>query len=263
MISRLCQNGAPLKGTRQWNAVSFADLARLPSVRAPGICAKQTFGTKCMGRGLQRVFQTLCGILDLKSVQIRTKFPAFFFLFQSPALLLEPKNTTFLLTYTVCHNSFREQYFKDIFLLLMFIMILSFWVSKTSQGMSCAFFSYVNNNKKKTLGRVFPPSSLALDVGTVGYNVVMNNVKLLVQWCQPGQLKMLLCREGFMTCSEMCLPRGLILSIASSNMLSKVKTGKHFTQSFKDPSCLACSNFSHSQFEARYNLHISSGIWHY
>lgn len=34
--------------------------------------------------------------------------------------------------------------------------------------------------------------------------------------------------KGFMACYEMCLPRAYILSIASSNKLSKVKTGRNY-----------------------------------
>lgn len=79
MIPRLWQNVAPLKGTRHWNAVSFADLARLPSARAPGMWAKQAFGTKCIDRDLQRVFKTLCSVSDLGSAGIRTKFPTSFY----------------------------------------------------------------------------------------------------------------------------------------------------------------------------------------
>lgn len=32
MIPRLWQNVVPLKGTRHWNAASFADFARLPTI---------------------------------------------------------------------------------------------------------------------------------------------------------------------------------------------------------------------------------------
>lgn len=148
---------------------------------------------------------------------------SYLFLFQSPALLLEPKNTTFLLTYTVCHNSFHEQYFKDIFSLLIFIMILSFWVSGTSQEMSCAFFSYFFKKKKNNPGRIFPPQ-LGFGCGNRWLQCGNEQCEIVGAAMAARSIEMPMCGERLHGLFQNVSPQR---SIASSKKLAKVKTGKH------------------------------------